>query len=313
VLAGTERQFVGGHWNEEHALDPPSRGGRVCFARIVMTFTLGGNEMPATLTIQDYQKTNPCRTAAWRHDHVVKLLEARPRPRQPSRLHDDSFIHKYHDFLLRYQRAASEEVRRALFADYKPIWLAHSFYMNADCEGRALLEARYLSRESDERIAERTGFLADAIAWYEKLFFNVRDRLDARDWVVKTIRDTAGRRRRGSDALLSEREIGQFYRLLGYFGGPLILDHAIGALSARPPRQGSEVDDWFNDELHSCIRQLAVLSVTEVALSNAIHLFRVHIKLSKGRTMRSKPALSIKKNLKHFWENLPWAIAPRQP
>ena len=287
--------------------------GLLRLAGIVMTFTLGGNEMPATLTMQDYQKTNPCRTAAWRHDRVVKLLEAQPRPHQPSRLHDDSSIHEYYRFLLRCQRAASEEVRRALFADYKPIWLANAFYMKADCEGHALLEARILSRESDARIAERTGFLADAVAWYEMLFFNVRDRLDAHDWVVKTIRDTAGRRRPGSDALLSEREIGQFYRLLGYFGRPLILDHAIGALSGRPPRQRNEVDDWFNDELYSCIRQLAVLSVTEVDVSNTIHLFRVHQKLSRGRTTSSGPASSIKKNLKHFWANLPWAIAPRQP
>ena len=267
--------------------------------------------MPATL--KDYQKYNPCRSPAWRDDRAFGLLEIWPRPGRPSRFLDDQYVHKYFNFLLKHQQAATEKARRALVAGHNPIGVAHHFRFNASLGEQALLEARILSRESDITISKRINLFPNAVAWYERLFFNVRDRLDAHDWVVKTIRDTAGRRRLGGDASLSERKSGQFYKFIGYFGGPIALDYAIGALSERHPQTIEEVDSWLNDEFHSCIRKLAVLVASEDATSDVLDLFRARMKLATVKTKGSDSAPSIQKNAECFLANLPLAIAPRGP
>ncbi len=57
----------------------------------------------------DYEKFNPVRTASWRSDRVLKLLEDSPRSLKPLRYRDDGYIHRYYKFLLRYQAAVSEQ------------------------------------------------------------------------------------------------------------------------------------------------------------------------------------------------------------
>jgi hypothetical protein len=51
----------------------------------------------------------------------------------------------------------------------------------------AELEAYILAGKSHERIAARTGLSADAVAWYEALWFDVRDRLKYTSWVLANV------------------------------------------------------------------------------------------------------------------------------
>ena len=63
--------------------------------------------------------------------------------------------------------------------------------------------------------------MPSVVAWYERLFFNVVDRLDATDWIMlKAI---------GTKSLIepTESDLDVVLKLLGYFGGPLVLDAAI--------------------------------------------------------------------------------------
>jgi hypothetical protein len=81
---------------------------------------------------------------------------------------------------------------------------------------RALVEARILAGQCDEDVARSCGIDGAVVALFESLFFRVRDRLSARDWVVaQAIRATPA---------AGFRDLGRLWRAVGYFGGPDALD-----------------------------------------------------------------------------------------
>jgi len=50
---------------------------------------------------------------------------------------------------------------------------------------RLEIQARLLARQAPKEIAKRVGLPADAVAVYEALFFQIKDRLNATDWIRK--------------------------------------------------------------------------------------------------------------------------------
>ena len=48
------------------------------------------------------------------------------------------------------------------------------------------LEARLLAGQTDAMIAERCGLTAEAVTWYESIFFNIRGRLKAWGYIRTT-------------------------------------------------------------------------------------------------------------------------------
>jgi hypothetical protein len=167
------------------------------------------------------------------------------------------------------------------------------------------------ARESDAEIAEQTNLLPDAVAWYERIYFNVRDRLNARIWILKTIRCRGGRESMECGDSLSRIERFQFYKLMGYFGGPVVLDVAIGALSDRLVEKQYEITGWLDDAMRSRIKQLAILSVRRLDGRDAIGVFRAHADLMNRNLDRDDPSQMIEKNIEAFLEHLPWDVADR--
>ena len=266
-----------------------------------------------TLTIREIQKYDPFRTPAWRHDRVTELIEREPRRGRPSRVRDDADICTYYNFRLILQRASTEKVKLALYAENGPLCQAHDWYINGDHERRAILEARILARQSDGEIAQLVGLLPAAVAWYERIFFNVRDRLHARIWILKTIRGGERRRPLSCNDPLSASERGQFFKLLAHFGGPVALDAAISGLSGGPVAQQDQVPNWFDDSQASRILQVAVLSVREPDQASAMQLLRVQMKLLRCESASENrdSAAALEKNLEAFFAHPPWGADQR--
>lgn len=103
------------------------------------------------------------------------------------------------------------------------------------------VEARILARQTDDEIATRTGLAPAVVGWYEVLFFNVRDRLNARDWIIC--------RAIGSGFSVACQDLGQVLRAVGYLGGPAALDVMLAA-SAETPQQteGVSPDPMLRDD-----------------------------------------------------------------
>jgi hypothetical protein len=136
---------------------------------------------------------------------------------------------------LRALGCAREDRRReAVRARWPDLAAAHRL---AGEDGPRLWEvqARILARQEDVEVAARCGLAPGTVRHYESLFFAVRDRLAAGDWVhVNAIRPGPGPRRTFED-------LGAVWRALGYHGGVWVLDLVVAVTAGRP------LPDWARD------------------------------------------------------------------
>ncbi len=132
----------------------------------------------------DLERLNPHRKLNWRQLRAQELLNAPGEPKKPER-QDDRYIRKYLRFLYEFSRTAPDD-GVTLFAKFPEMLFAHQVY-DGDPWICAIIEARILAGQDDEAIAKNFGTLAGSICLYEKVFFNVRDRLGMRDFVVSVV------------------------------------------------------------------------------------------------------------------------------
>ena len=174
----------------------------------------------------------------WRLERVVQLISHRPIPLQPGR-YDDHYVRAYYRIMLDLAAAGDDaEKLDQVFRQYPAVCHAHRLHYSADLERRQILEARLLTSETFAEIAVRLATEPSVIEYYERLFFNIRDRLQSSGWII-----LAGIGRRSGSP---DDQRGYVYRLFAYFGGPLVLDAVISGMeSTEIPRQAEDVPSWF--------------------------------------------------------------------
>jgi hypothetical protein len=182
---------------------------------------------------------------------------------------------------------------------------AHRIRWSLDAEERAIVEARLLARETDEEIARKSGISPEAVKYYEALFFSVRDRLNAHDWIIKTIHSTAGQGLVYGKEALNEQHRHTVYRLFGYFGGPLVIDATVSTLSPRPrPLNQEDCSEWLNDALRVGIKEAAMMAVASFSKTNMRLLFRAHLDLLRREDPSRNATVGIEKNVEAFLKEL---------
>ena len=135
-----------------------------------------------------------------------------------------------------------------------------------------------MSREPFDAIAHRFDVPAGAIDWYEKLFFNVCDRLDCRDWIAKIIRGEPGDTDPNRNGVMTEQRRTMVYRGFGFHGGPEVLDAIVVSLSPNPMSTPiSNTAAWCNEALKETIRCKAAMAVCalEINQNNALQLLKL--------------------------------------
>jgi hypothetical protein len=90
------------------------------------------------------------------------------------------------------------------------------------------VQARVLAGQTDAEVATVCGLTPGAVGRFEVLFFGVRDKLGAPDWVDRMAV------RPGSTSWAACSDLGEAWRSLGYHGGPLVLDLVVAATTGRP-------------------------------------------------------------------------------
>jgi hypothetical protein len=80
------------------------------------------------------------------------------------------------------------------------------------------LEARLLTKESYQSIAKKTAISEDLITTYEQTFFNVKDRLVNRSWVVNVVIGQALQHG------MSDGDYNILWKIYAYLAGPIMLD-----------------------------------------------------------------------------------------
>jgi len=191
----------------------------------------------------------------------------RQRGRKPVPGFDDEHITKAYRFIRRWRSfdlqddlsAYERELlrREALYLDNRGLY--HAYVQSA--RGPEIktheLEAWILTGESNASIARRVGTISSFIDWYERLFFNVRDRLHLGTYITTAVLD------RATNQGLAHLNYSVIAKFFAYHAGPVVLEALITgfdkALSA--PGGGQSLDEFFADYVVSDLYQRLGVSI----------------------------------------------------
>jgi hypothetical protein len=174
-----------------------------------------------------------CSPTDWRHDSFYRspfwrLLRASYRIEYGLAADasiDDNWVEAARDLLVAIERNDLSAVPGAVRAAYA-LWIE-------DREPRWLLEAQLLTSRSFDEIATACSLAEPVVRAYDQIFFDVRSRLQFRDWVMSLavrshpLNDFAGPQPAG------------LWKFFGFVGGELVLDVIVSVTSNR------RLPDWL--------------------------------------------------------------------
>jgi hypothetical protein len=190
--------------------------------------------MEAMSSFADYQRHNPARPPDWRWQRACDL---HARGRQPSTQSDDEPTLRAVEYLgVLGSTTCPERPTGRLSRTHPDLHVAHRLFEHSG-ERRGEVEARLLAGQSPDEIVEFFPLGAAAIDAFENCFFNVRDRLEASDWIIGSLI------RRSLSRSFGPWSLSEFWKVLGYAGGPLVLDVVLAATTERNSQRRQYPDE----------------------------------------------------------------------
>jgi hypothetical protein len=259
---------------------------------------------PPKLDLMRLHPRCPTRPPDWRW-HWARLLV--DEVLRPSRRRDDESVLRAMRFLSVLNFCKDETDHETLAERMPDLWQAHAIYTGPPTL-RWAVEARILAGESFESIASKCGISAAAVACYEQTFFSVLEEMGHTDWILFAA--IGAQLYTG----LSEQDVGVLWKLLGYHGGPLVVDFLVNPFhgQARPGRH-DEVATFATDHVQAMLlRKLAVGALTlPVNAATAPKLLKLYARIleSERRAAERLPKVaSILPNIHVMWEGLPGSL-----
>lgn len=262
----------------------------------------------------DFHARNPFRPPQWRSERAILLADRQPRPLRPRRF-DDAYIRTYWQFLVDYVRTREHPERsHALFLRQPHVYHAHMVQWHPDPEWKTILEARLLTGANYAEIANGLNLDPAVVNWYEKLFFNVREKLHHRDWIVKTITGSPADRAANKSDTMTDLQRDMVYKLFAYLGGPLVLDAIICGFNGLDfPAKAADIPEWFDAALANLVRVRAAVAARlfEINRYNVMQLLEINFNLQNMKSADATgPQTAIEQNLDVIIQELGWEMAP---
>jgi len=214
--------------------------------------------------IHEFLPSNPRRPVNWRWERARDIAEGGV---PLSRKYDDVWVRKALQFRLA-DREATLELDRLYLVDRMPdVFWAYELAFNGDADRgnsmRSEIEARILSRESVNDIAYRCATSPEVITAYEKLFFNVLDRIDRLAYITHQVFTAA------AFQSIHERDYDLLWKMFGYFGGPHVLDVLITTFQSVPhPTRSDEVTGFIQDTAMNALRRKALIACQTLGVNS---------------------------------------------
>lgn len=251
---------------------------------------------------------NPRRPVDWRWQRAVQLARDTTREFNRRRI-DDEWIKKARNFRIRYTNARDDIARTALAETYPDFWYAHEYYHQDEQSDRWDLEARLLARQDPIGIANVLCTSVQTIETYERLFFNVRERIDNSGYILHHVIGPALHRG------LHDREYDLLWKWYGYTYGHVMLDALIKQISdPQRPTTPSQVDAALRDDgIKSMLRKQAIatrtLPINQFTQIDLLHVYSKFVEIEKNAGENSAGAQNtIFSNIQAMLVNLPWAV-----
>lgn len=256
------------------------------------------------------------------------MLNRWPAPGRCSR-HDDTYIRTARSCALRFQHTEIEFDRQALQVENPGFFYAFEFHQRShDNPSEAMyVQARILAGQSSEEIADILGIHPLAIEWYEAMFFNVRDKLNNRDYITRNvilpailsgqaIVPPAGGNQPSPfrDSTVAKPFMDGSLKMFAYFGGPHVADVFIAGLQHGHKVSGrEEVATWLDGQFTMSVRRRSAqtINLVEINKYNAMELMAVHTQimaLSASQDSRDQARTTIDRHIEQMVNDIPWAV-----
>lgn len=208
-----------------------------------------------------FHPSNPLRAVNWRWERARIMREANKERSLGTRTTDEYVLAAY-NFQKKLFKCKDEVDRYELMDSDPDLFGAYLIYHRNDPQernpARFAIEARLLSDQPDFEIAQKLGTSAGVIHTYEKLFFNVRDKLQNSDYVMTCVMSPA------VHAGMTDRDYDLLWKLFGYLYGPVALDTFVTSTSRKfRPTSFAEVDAALAEDVRSSLqRKVAIVART---------------------------------------------------
>jgi hypothetical protein len=255
----------------------------------------------------EISRNNPRRPTDWRWQRACLLVESSdPQiPLQLNRTQDDEWIRKAANFKRALDGCQDEAEESIVLSRNEDLYWAYDIYQDAGNAYKSELEARLLSRSDHEDISLHIGTSSETVKFYEKLFYNVEDKLDTSGYVYHT---AIGREmHRG----FTEREFDKLWKWYAYTYGPLMLNSLLGqVVEANRPATSTEIKAaWKDDGMGSIIRKQAIaartMPVNSFTQVDLLHIWTKFVEIEKSAEAASGGSGALIANVEAFLEIMP--------
>ena len=174
-------------------------------------------EVPKPLYFPEFQRCNPFREPEWRWVRACWLVKP---GKEFSSETDDAETGRALRFVRALANCTNGEAQAEL-ARRMPGWYRANEIYKTGGPTRWLIESRILAGQTLLEVARAMGLSSAAVYWYEKVFFNVVERLEATDYIQKKIIGKTA-----FDSITAE-DTEVLLKLLAYYGGPVVLEASL--------------------------------------------------------------------------------------
>ena len=260
-----------------------------------------------------FRKDHPYRPVNWRWERARVVKEYGKLT--PGRNRDDHWTRIAVKFRAAKDRCKTEADLYRLFDTWPDLAMAYELW---DEEGfnigrsnamRYEIEARLLAGESFESIAKRSGLSQNVLKYYERLFFNVTDRLDNKMYIFHVaIGDTLHRG-------MTDRDYAVIWKLYAYVRGSTMLDFLISTFNDwTKPTKGQIETTLLEDHKLNMRRKAALASrMSSINQHTADRLIELHTKITEIEKAAGEASQdAIHNNIQVMLNNLPMLVG-QQP
>jgi hypothetical protein len=256
---------------------------------------------------------SPRRSPNWRWLRAVEIDGGGPRA---SRAGDGEagfeWIRRASRLKRHFERSNNNpnNLRALLIRDPAMFW-AHSIWLEEREPTRWGIEARVLANETDAEIAEKLGTRPEIVSAYINVFFDVREKLNHPDYVINVI--LAGAVTRG----LQERHYDLLWKLMGYHGGPHVLDAAINKFVALgKPATKDDVSGFLQDFAINSMKYKSAIAALTVQINTHTQLplidsFVKYVEIERTTENATKAHATIVENIGAMLSALPFKVGTK--
>lgn len=279
-------------------------------------------------TYADFQRFNFFRTPDWRWDRIVDLVERDDGVPGRCTKRDDDYVRQGRSFHSRW-RNGDAEMHQKLLWENPGLFYAYDYHqkLTEDADAAMYVQARLLARQTPQEIADVMGLMPEAVEWYAKLYFDVTEHLEKRDWVTKQIlvpalmrsivtpaQNSSGEPMTYKDSTVAKPFMDGSLKLFAYFGGKHLVDIMIAGLHAgRPLTSPDDMDSWFDNSVDTTIRRRSAQAALQFEINkyNVMELFAVRnqiVQIANSDEAQNQTKTVNERHVKATLDEIPWGV-----